>query len=89
MAGHIELDRRSYFGLSKARLTVDGAEPRRAFNRLGSAHRNLRTLLRQTPEGRKLIRAETRTLIRRDAEGKETVYRVSLDARLAWLRERA
>jgi hypothetical protein len=43
--------------------------------------------LRQTPEGRKLIRAETRTLIRRESEGQETVYRVSLDARavrLVW-----
>jgi predicted DNA-binding WGR domain protein len=35
--------------------------------------------LRNTPEGRKLIRAETRTYVRRDAAGKETVYRVSLD----------
>jgi hypothetical protein len=37
---------------------------------------------RQTPEGRKLIRAETRTLLRRDAQGREVVYRVSLDDRL-------
>lgn len=41
--------------------------------------------LRQTPEGRKLIRAETRTLIRRESEGQETVYRVSLDARVVRL----
>lgn len=41
--------------------------------------------LRQTPEGQKLIRAETRTLIRRESEGQETVYRVSLDARLVRL----
>jgi hypothetical protein len=43
--------------------------------------------LRQSPEGRKLIRAETRTLVRRDALGKETVYRVTLDdkvVRVAW-----
>lgn len=43
--------------------------------------------LRQTPEGRKLIRAETRTLVRRDSEGQETVFRVSLDhraVRLVW-----
>jgi hypothetical protein len=43
--------------------------------------------LRQTPEGRKLIRAETRTLVRRDALGQETVYRVTLDdrvVRIAW-----
>jgi hypothetical protein len=39
-------------------------------------------LLRQTPEGRKLIRAETRTYVRRDAEGREQVYRVSLDDKL-------
>ncbi len=35
--------------------------------------------LRQTPEGRRAIRAETRVLTRRDASGNETVYRVSLD----------
>jgi predicted DNA-binding WGR domain protein len=35
--------------------------------------------LRQTPEGRKTIRAETRTFVRRDARGSEVVYRVSLD----------
>ncbi len=43
--------------------------------------------LRQSPEGRKLIRAETRTLVRRDTHGKETVYRVTLDdkvVRVAW-----
>lgn len=46
--------------------------------------------LRNTPEGRKLIRAETRTLLRRSAEsvsGEEMVYRVSLDhrvVRLVW-----
>jgi hypothetical protein len=37
--------------------------------------------LRQTPEGRKLIRAETRTYVRREPTGGETVYRVSLDGR--------
>lgn len=37
--------------------------------------------LRNTPEGRKLIRAETRTYVRRDATGAEVVYRVSLDDR--------
>ncbi len=41
--------------------------------------------LRQTPEGRKLIRAETRTLSRREPSGAETVYRVSLDDRLVRL----
>lgn len=35
--------------------------------------------LRKTPEGRKLIRAETRTYTRRDSSGREVVYRVSLD----------
>ncbi|MFL5347806.1 MAG: SWIM zinc finger family protein [Hyalangium sp.] len=38
--------------------------------------------LRQTPEGRKLIRAETRSYVRREASGKEQVYRVSLDGKL-------
>lgn len=38
--------------------------------------------LRKTPEGRKLIRAETRTYTRRDETGKEIVYRVSLDDKL-------
>ena len=38
--------------------------------------------LRNTPEGRKLIRAETRTWVRRDESGQELVYRVSLDDRL-------
>ena len=57
--GHIELDRRSYFGLSKARLTVDGS---RAFNRLGAAHGNLRALLRQTPEGEAGLRQYHRLL---------------------------
>lgn len=37
--------------------------------------------LRDTPEGRKLIRAETRTLVKREGLGPETVYRVSLDAK--------
>lgn len=38
--------------------------------------------MRQTPEGRKLIRAETRTFVRRDAQGREQVYRLSLDSRV-------
>ncbi|NTX05764.1 SWIM zinc finger family protein [Myxococcus sp. CA040A] len=39
--------------------------------------------LRKTPEGRKLIRAETRSYVRRDAEsGQEMVYRVSLDGQV-------
>ncbi len=36
---------------------------------------------RGTEEGRKLIRAETRTLIRRQGEGAATTYRLSLDER--------
>lgn len=36
---------------------------------------------RGTEEGRKLIRAETRTLIRREGEGAATTYRLSLDER--------
>jgi hypothetical protein len=38
--------------------------------------------LRLTPEGRKLINAETRTFLRRDADGAQTTYRVSLDDRV-------
>jgi hypothetical protein len=44
--------------------------------------------LRQTPEGRKHISAETRTFIRRDSTGSQTTYRVSLDdrvVRIEWL----
>lgn len=42
--------------------------------------------LRQTPEGRKLIRAETRAYVRRDpATGLEQVYRVSLDGKVVAL----
>ncbi len=38
--------------------------------------------LRQTPKGRALIRAETRSYVRRDDSGQEQVYRVSLDGKL-------
>lgn len=38
--------------------------------------------LRQTPEGRRTIRAETRVLTRRDSNGQEMVYRVSLDDKI-------
>ncbi len=38
--------------------------------------------LRTTPEGRKLVHAETRTFMRRDASGAQTTYRVSLDDRV-------
>lgn len=61
MAG-IELDRRSYFGLSKARFTAGGSEPRRAFSRLGAAHRDLREVLRRTPEGAAGLRQYHRLL---------------------------
>lgn len=37
--------------------------------------------LRLTPEGRKLVRAETRTLVRRDATGLQQQVRLSLDDR--------
>lgn len=40
---------------------------------------------RNTPEGRKLIRAETRTMIRRDAD-RTTIYRLSLSDRSVTLR---
>jgi predicted nucleic acid-binding Zn finger protein len=38
--------------------------------------------LRQTPEGRQLIRAETRSYVRRETTGQEQVYRVSLDGKV-------
>ncbi len=38
--------------------------------------------LRQTPEGRKRVRAETRTLVRRDALGSQEEIRLSLDDRV-------
>jgi hypothetical protein len=38
--------------------------------------------LRSTPEGRMRVRAETRTLTRRDRDGRRTSFRVSLDDRL-------
>ncbi|WP_437877694.1 SWIM zinc finger family protein [Sorangium sp. So ce513] len=41
--------------------------------------------LRQTAEGRALVRAETRTYVRREASGAEVVYRVSLDDRVVHL----
>ena len=41
----IDLDRRSYFGLTRSRFTVGGSEPRRAFRRLGTVRPELRALL--------------------------------------------
>jgi hypothetical protein len=38
--------------------------------------------LRATPEGRRLVRAETRTFMRRDASGAQTEVRLSLDDRV-------
>jgi predicted nucleic acid-binding Zn finger protein len=38
--------------------------------------------LRQTPEGRQQIRAETRSYVRREATGQEQVFRVSLDGKV-------
>lgn len=38
--------------------------------------------VRETPEGRKVIRAETRTFVRRDAHGAQVAVRLSLDDRL-------
>lgn len=43
---------------------------------------------RQTPEGRKLVRAETRTLVRRDDRGAQTSYRVTLDDRAVRIEKR-
>lgn len=59
----IELDRRSYLGLSKARFTVAGSEPRRAFKRTGTVHGNLRAALKQTPEGEEGLRRYHRLLL--------------------------
>ncbi len=42
--------------------------------------------MRATPEGRKLIRAETRTFVRRDSKGRERVYHLSLDERVVRVR---
>ncbi|XXX79878.1 SWIM zinc finger family protein [Sorangium sp. So ce134] len=47
--------------------------------------RAARDAQRQTAEGRSLIRAETRTYVRREASGAEVVYRVSLDDRVVHL----
>lgn len=61
-----------------------------ALRLLSARRRAEEEALRQTPEGRKLIRAETRTLLRRELSahdaggeglGQELVYRVSLDHR--------
>jgi hypothetical protein len=41
----VTLDRRSYFGLTRTRFTVDGSEPRRAFRWLGTVRPELRALL--------------------------------------------
>jgi hypothetical protein len=45
--------------------------------------------LRQTPEGRRLVRAETRTLVRRDLNGGQVSFRVSLDDRRLSIEERS
>jgi hypothetical protein len=37
---------------------------------------------RLTPDGRKLVRAETRTFVRRDADGRQTRFRITLDDRV-------
>ncbi|MDC0712002.1 SWIM zinc finger domain-containing protein [Stigmatella sp. ncwal1] len=47
-----------------------------------SRHRAEQEALRQTPEGRQLIHAETRSYVRREASGQEQVYRVSLDGKV-------
>jgi len=41
----VELDRRSYFGLTRSRFTADGSEPKPAFRRIGSVRPELRALL--------------------------------------------
>lgn len=58
----IDLDRRSYLGLGRARFTTAGSEPRRAFRRLGTVRPELRELLKQTPEGRSGVASYHRLL---------------------------
>lgn len=58
----IELDRRSYFALTRSQFTVDGSEPRRAFRRLGTLRPELRALLGRTPEGAEGVRKYHRLL---------------------------
>jgi hypothetical protein len=41
----VTLDRRSYFGLTRSRFSVDGSEPKPAFRRLGTVRAELRALL--------------------------------------------
>jgi hypothetical protein len=55
--GLITLDRRSYFGLTRARFTAVGSgEPRRAFRRIGTVSRDLRGVLAGNPRGRAGVR---------------------------------
>jgi hypothetical protein len=60
--GAIELDRRSYLSLTRARFTIAGSEPRPAFRRLGTVRPELKALLRQTPEGTAGLRTYRRLL---------------------------
>lgn len=62
MDGPIELDRRSYLGLGRARFTVAGSEPRRAFKRLGTVSGDFREVLRHTPDGDAGVRKYYRLL---------------------------
>jgi len=59
----IELDRRSYLGLTRARFTVAASVPRRAFRRLGTVRPELKALLGQTPEGTTGLRQYRRLLL--------------------------
>ncbi|HWM94869.1 MAG TPA: hypothetical protein VN493_29210 [Thermoanaerobaculia bacterium] len=61
----IDLDRRSYLGLTRARFSLPGAEPRRAFRafrRLGTVRPELGTVLRSTEEGKAGVRRYHRLL---------------------------
>jgi hypothetical protein len=58
----IELDRRSYLGLTRARFTVAGSDPLPAFRRLGTVRPELKALLHQTPEGTAGLRKYHRRL---------------------------
>lgn len=65
----------------------EGPSPYMIAVRLAFARRRAEEeALRQTPEGRATIRAETRTYVRRALDGKEQVFRLSLDGKTVQVR---
>ena len=59
----IELDRRSYLGLTRARFSLPGSESRPAFRRLGTLRPELGSVLRSSDEGRAGVRQYHRLLL--------------------------